>query len=80
MLGHTDGIWNLNYLEDGKRLISASVDGSVKFWDTQTGQVASTINFHESKCYQAVVNDAMTMAASVGADRKIAIWDLRNTN
>ena len=35
--GHSDGIWNLNYLQDGKRLISASVDGSVKFWDTNTG-------------------------------------------
>lgn len=27
--------------------------------------------------YQAVVNDAMNMAISVGADRNIAVWDLR---
>ena len=78
--GHTDGVWSLNYLMDGKRLISASVDGTARLWDSNNGQNIATLAFHESKVYSGVVNDAMTMAATVGSDRKIAIWDLRNTN
>ena len=78
--GHTDGVWSLNYLADGRRLISASVDGTAKLWDSQQGGCIQTLSFHESKVYTAVVNDAMNMAASVGSDKKIAIWDLRNAS
>ena len=37
MQGHTDGVWSLNYMMDGKRLISGSVDGTARLWDTQSG-------------------------------------------
>ena len=64
-------------MADGRSLISASVDGKVKIWDSNAGSASTTLNFHESKVYQAQANDAMNMAVSVGSDRKIAVWDLR---
>ena len=77
--GHSDGVWSLNYLQDGRRLISASVDGTAKIWDTNSGQATATLAYHANKVYASAANDDATMAATVGSDKKIAIWDLRNT-
>lgn len=35
--GHTDGIWSLNYMADGRQVISGGVDGHAKIWDTNSG-------------------------------------------
>ena len=53
MSGHTDGVWSVNYMKDGRSLISSSVDGSVKIWDTNQGASAASLNFHTSKVYHA---------------------------
>ena len=58
MTGHADGLWSLNYLQDGQRMISSSVDGSVKLWDTNTGKAVANLNYHPSKVYCAIVNEA----------------------
>lgn len=65
-------------MTDGRRLISAGVDGQILMWDSQSGQASASLKFHDRKCFKAVVSDDMRMAASVSADRKIAVWDLRN--
>jgi WD40 repeat protein len=61
-------------------MISASVDGTARLWDVNSGQNSATLAYHETKVYDAVVNDAMTQAVTVSSDKKIAVWDLRNTN
>lgn len=80
MRGHTQGVWSLNYLQDGRRLISASVDGTARIWDVNSGQSTMTLAYHDSKVYDAAVNDAGTLASTVSSDKKIAIWDLRNAS
>ena len=80
MHGHNDGLWSLNYFADGRQLISSSVDGAAKIWDSNTGQCTNSLVFHEAKVYNAVVSPDMTMAATAGVDRKIAVWDLRRAN
>ena len=71
----------MNYMTDGRRLISASVDGTAKIWDTNNGQSIDTLQgVHDYKVYNVAVNDAMTQAVTVGgSDKKIVLWDLRNT-
>jgi len=41
--GHTNTIWALAFSPDGKTLASGSMDQTVKFWDTATGQLRETI-------------------------------------
>ena len=60
MTGHADGLWSLNYLQDGQRMISSSVDGSVKLWDTNTGKAVANLNYHPSKVYCAIANEAFS--------------------
>ncbi len=37
MKGHTALIWRLSFDRAGKRLITTSLDGTIRFWDVQTG-------------------------------------------
>ena len=43
MSGHTNCVYTLAFSPDGKTLASGSMDQTVKFWDTSTGQLRETI-------------------------------------
>ena len=36
--GHTDAVWSAVYSQDGKKIATASSDGTVKVWDAATGK------------------------------------------
>ena len=44
--GHTDKVVSVAFSPDGKRLASASWDGTVKVWDAATGQEMLTLKGH----------------------------------
>lgn len=67
-------------MADGKRLISSSVDGTARLWDVASARCTQTLTGHASRVYTAVVNEDMTLAATVGADKKVCLWDLRNAS
>ena len=41
--GNAQGIWNLNYFQDGARLISASPEGICKVWDIRAGKATQVL-------------------------------------
>ena len=58
--GHTDAITALTFTHDGRRLISASKDGTLRFWDVPTG--VETYRFTATPVYGAE-SDLATMPA-----------------
>ena len=51
----------------------------MKVWDIKSGKCTSTLKGHDHYCYKAVFdNDGMNIA-SVGADKLVNFWDVRNT-
>ena len=78
MEGHDKGVWCLNYFQDGKRLLSASSDGTSRIWDINSGRQIAAMGNHTGRVYYAQVNAQGTMATSVGSDKIINVWDLRN--
>src|SRR5262249_49735417 len=40
---HVQGIWNLTYSRDGRRLMAAGRNRKIQIWDTSTGQVIASI-------------------------------------
>ena len=43
LTGHENGVMSVSFSPDGKQVVSASADGLVKIWDTETGAVVSSI-------------------------------------
>jgi WD40 repeat protein/tRNA A-37 threonylcarbamoyl transferase component Bud32 len=43
---HKAGLWTAAFSPDGRRLATASVDGTAKVWDVTTGQVLHTFDGH----------------------------------
>lgn len=75
MLGHTEAIFGVAFSPDGRRLVSASLDHTVKIWDMATGHAALTLRAH-TDTVRAVAFDADgTRLATGSADGSIKIWD-----
>jgi hypothetical protein len=74
--GHTDGIHALAFFPDGKRLASASHDGTVKLWDVQTGQCLHTFAGHEQAVRAVTVSADGKLIASGSDDRTARVWDV----
>ncbi|MCW5910405.1 MAG: caspase family protein [Cyclobacteriaceae bacterium] len=74
--GHTDVVASLASSKDGKRLLSASWDGSIRLWDIATGLAEKKLSGHQGAVHVALFNHTETGIYSAGADRIIRYWDV----
>ncbi len=73
--GHADEVHCVVFSPDGKRLASASKDGTVKVWDTLTGQVLLTCKGHTDAVRSVCFSPDGKRLASAGTDRTVRVWD-----
>lgn len=77
-LGHSKGVRDVQFSNDGKRFISTGYDKNVRVWDTETGQVLRT--FNTGKMYYVAKlhpdDDKQNVLMAGCADKKIYQWDL----
>jgi WD40 repeat protein len=87
--GHTGDILSARFAPDGKTLISASKDGTVRIWNTDTGEEIQMISEHKAllkpnpkrdpEIYHAdgiaLGPDGKTLALSRG-DLGVRVWDI----
>ncbi len=60
LVGHVGAVYGLAFSPDGRRIATASADGTVKLWDTITGQEALTLRGHADE-----VNPAFGFANNI---------------
>jgi WD40 repeat protein len=58
-MGHSKGVRDITFSNDGKRFVSTGYDKNVHVWDTETGQVGAAAG------HGALMQDCWCMAAAV---------------
>ena len=73
------GACALSYSRDGKRLATASVDGSARLWDTETGKLLRSFEGHEGPVSGVALSPDGMILATVGSDdRTVKLWEAGN--
>lgn len=76
LVGHQGGVSALAVGGDGRWLLSASDDGSVRVWDTRDGQLVRTLNHRDLGARALAVSADGRVAVSGGADGLLYRWDV----
>jgi WD40 repeat protein len=74
--GHRDAINIVKYTPDGKNILSASDDMSIKMWDVKSGIDIKTFNGHTNSVTALVITKDGSKMISSDADGNIFVWDL----
>lgn len=74
--GHTDVISSIQQTADGKQLLSASWDGSIRVWDIATALTEKKFSGHNGAVHIALYSKNEKSIYSAGADRIIRYWDV----
>jgi COMPASS component SWD3 len=76
--GHKKGVAQVRFSPDGNWLASGSADGTIKIWDTSTGQHVRTLEGHLAGISTIAWSPDSNTIASGSDDKTIRLWH-RNT-
>lgn len=67
---------SLDWAPDGKTMLTAHENGTIRIWDIQTGEERSTLTGHEGIVYDAVFDPDGSRIASASEDGTVRLWDV----
>ncbi|KFE71348.1 WD40 repeat domain-containing serine/threonine protein kinase [Hyalangium minutum] len=73
LLGHTHIVISWAFSPEGERLASASVDGTVRLWDLQTGE-SRPLQGHEGPVIRVAFSRDGRQVLSAGHDGTVRVW------
>ncbi|KAJ8595462.1 WD40 repeat-like protein [Rhizopogon salebrosus TDB-379] len=79
MQGHTGLVNGVAFFNDGRQLVTASWDKTLRIWDVQNGTlVGEPFEGHQSSVYSVAVSPDDKRIASGGMDETVIIWDVNS--
>lgn len=79
--GHTGDIRKVTFSPDGRLLLTASMDGTLRLWDGHTGApVGEPLRGHAGEVLAAAFSPDGRLVAAGGGDSVVRIWDVASGN
>ena len=72
--GHTGWVCKLAFTRDGRRLISAATDQSIRFWDTSTWTETQVLRGHTDEVHAVAISEPAQLVASASKDGDLMLW------
>jgi len=76
LTGHRGLVKSLAITPDGRLLVSASYDGTLRVWDVATGEAIRVLKGHSGTVNSVAVSPDGQLAISASSDETIGIWNL----
>ncbi|GLI58954.1 hypothetical protein VaNZ11_000672 [Volvox africanus] len=77
LAGHVDKVLCVNFSPDGKLLVSASADGSMRLWSMEERRTRGLLLGHASNVVAAAFAPGGHLVASAASDNTVRLWDPR---
>lgn len=75
--GHSSWITSIVISTDGHRLVSASLDDTVKIWDITTGHLLCTLKGHRRAVNAVAISPDSSLVISGGDDDTVRLWNFQ---
>jgi WD repeat-containing protein 61 len=73
---HEDAIWSLTWTNKSNRILTGSIDDTVKMWSGESAAHMRTLDGHNLGVTSVVSSANGVYAASASLDSQIRIWDV----
>lgn len=74
--GHTDALYSVQWSKDGRRLLSASDDGTARVWTVSDGNSTMVLRGHDDDVYRARFSADERQVATSSLDGSVRVWTL----
>jgi WD40 repeat protein len=75
LIGHTRGVWDPIFSPDGRLVVTASLDGSARIWDVQSGQELKRF-LHPDRVTFAAPSPDWSRLLTTGTEGIVLLWDV----
>lgn len=75
-LGHSKTVTSVAFSPNGKMILSASWDQTIKLWDATTGRALRTFGGHTNAVNAVAFSPDGRLIASASGDKSVRIWDV----
>lgn len=77
MTGHQKLVNHVAFSPDGRHIVSASFDNSIKLWNGRDGKFISTFRGHVASVYQVAWSSDCRLLVSCSKDTTLKVWDVK---